>query len=120
MAETALGYVSTRGTAPTLDFADVLLRGLADDGGLYVPAQWPTQNLDGLSADAGYVEVASRVMWPYVAGTIEHHDFDALVAESYATFRDPDVVPLRDLGHGPSWWTPRCSSTSLPPAVPTI
>ena len=62
MAESALAYVSTRGAAPSLGFADVLLRGLADDGGLYVPSRWPAQDLADLPADAGYVAVAERVM----------------------------------------------------------
>jgi threonine synthase len=100
VADAALSYVSTRGAAPSLGFTDVLLRGLADDGGLYVPARWPAQDLADLPADAGYVHVAERVMWPYVAGTINRDDFAAIVAEAYATFRDPAVVPLRDLGHG--------------------
>jgi threonine synthase len=100
VADAALSYVSTRGAAPSLGFTDVLLRGLADDGGLYVPARWPAQDLADLPADAGYVDVAERVMWPYVAGTINRDDFAAIVAEAYATFRDPAVVPLRDLGHG--------------------
>lgn len=95
-----LDYVSTRGSAPVLGFADVLLRGLADDGGLYVPASWPTIDLGGLGDDATYTDVATRVMWPYVAGTIERDDFETIVSEAYATFRDPDVVPLRDLGDG--------------------
>ena len=100
MSEVPLDYVSTRGAAPTLAFGDVLLRGLADDGGLYVPAHWPTQDLTGLAADASYPDVAVRVMWPYVAGTIGRDDFERLVTEAYATFRDPAVVPLRDLGDG--------------------
>ena len=93
-------YVSTRGKAPSLGFADVLLRGLADDGGLYVPDTWPTISLDGLGPDAGYVEIAQHVMFPYVAGSIERDDFDALVTAAYATFRNDDVVPLHDLGDG--------------------
>ncbi len=100
MAERGLTYVSTRGGAEGLGFADVLLRGLAADGGLFVPSTWPTLGLDGLAADAGYVEVAQRVMWPYVAGSFDRDDFDALVAEAYATFRHPDVVPLRELDDG--------------------
>ena len=100
MSENRLDYVSTRGSAPVLGFTDVLLRGLADDGGLYVPERWSPQDLSGLASDATYVDVAVAVMWPYVAGTIGRDDFEAIVAEAYATFRDPDVVPLRDLGDG--------------------
>lgn len=95
-----LGYVSTRGSAPRLEFTDVLLRGLADDGGLYVPEAWPVIDLAGLADDASYTDIAARVMWPYVAGTMMRDEFAAIVTEAYATFRDPAVVPLRDLGEG--------------------
>ena len=57
-------YVSTRGEANELGFSDVLLRGLADDGGLYVPATWPEMpDLDGLTR---YAAVAAAVMQPFV------------------------------------------------------
>src|SRR4051812_34831623 len=95
-------YVSTRGAAPVLEFADVLLAGLARDGGLYVPDAWPELGPDALSryATAPYAEVAFEVMWPFVEGSIAADAFAALVDEAYATFDDPAVVPLRDLGDG--------------------
>ena len=106
-------YVSTRGAAPDLGFADVLLTGLARDGGLYVPSQWPSLTIADLRRFVGapYAEVATEVMWPFVAGAMTRDEFAALVAESYATFAHPDVVPLVDLGddvflaelfHGPT------------------
>ncbi len=92
-------YVSTRGAAPTLEFADVLLAGLARDGGLYVPEDWPAlpAGLLARAADASYAEVALEVMWPFVEGSVERDDFAAMVDDAYATFDHPDVVPLRDL-----------------------
>jgi threonine synthase len=108
-----LDYVSTRGAAPVLGFADVLLAGLARDGGLYVPERWPALEPPA-SSDAitrPYAEVAFEVMWPYVAGSIEPDDFARIVADTYSTpaapgpsgattFAADDVVPLRDLGDG--------------------
>jgi threonine synthase len=91
-------YVSTRGAAPTLGFADVLLEGLADDGGLYVPATWPT--LPPAAPQQPYAEVATEVMWPFVEGSIGHDEFAALVADAYSTFSAPEVVPVVDLGDG--------------------
>jgi threonine synthase len=85
--------VSTRGTAPELAFADVLLAGLAADGGLYVPASWPSLGADW-DGKRAYADVAVDVMWPYVEGSIERDDFVRLVAESYATFDHPDVCPV--------------------------
>ena len=63
-------YVSTRGTAPTLDFAGATLAGLAADGGLYVPESWPTLSEEQIAALAGksYAETAAAVMAPFVAG----------------------------------------------------
>lgn len=91
-------YVSTRGAAPELGFADTLLAGLASDGGLYVPAEWPTLDVP---VDAGtYAEVATAVMWPFVAGDVEREAFESMVADAYATFDHPDVVPLTELGDG--------------------
>ncbi|HEY5153195.1 MAG TPA: threonine synthase [Acidimicrobiales bacterium] len=95
-------YVSTRGTAPPLEFGDVLLTGLARDGGLYLPETWPALAPDALAraATATYAETAVEVMWPFVEGSLSEDDFAAIVAEAYATFDHPDVVPLRELGDG--------------------
>jgi len=97
-----LRYVSTRGAAPELGFADVLLAGLARDGGLYVPSEWPALTVGDLArfASMSYAEVATEVMWPFVDGAFDRDTFAGLVADSYATFDSPDVVPLTDLGDG--------------------
>ena len=91
-------YVSTRGRAPVLGFGDVLLSGLATDGGLYLPEQWPElpdlEELRGLS----YAEVATRIMWPFVEGEIDRGDFERIVEESYAVFDTPEVCPVVELG----------------------
>ncbi|MDP1819489.1 MAG: threonine synthase [Acidimicrobiales bacterium] len=89
-------YVSTRGVAPPLGFGDVLLAGLATDGGLYVPDQWP-RLADGFDGKRPYHEVATDVMWPYVEGSIEREAFAGLVAEAYAAFHHPEVCPLVEL-----------------------
>ncbi len=94
-------YASTRGKASELAFADVLLEGLATDGGLYCPVEVPALPADELAAlgpAAPYAEVAARVMWPYVAGSIDEAAFTAMVTEAYASFRHPDVCPVVPLG----------------------
>ena len=99
-------YVSTRGTAPVLEFGDVLLTGLARDGGLYLPESWPVIGPDALArfADLPYADIAVEVMWPFVeggsAGALDRDRFAEIVAATYATFDDPEVTPLRDLGDG--------------------
>ena len=89
-------YVSTRGTAPELGFADVLLTGLANDGGLYVPERWPT--LAPSNAHT-YAERAVEVMRPFVEPDIDELTLTRLCVEAYDTFRHPAVVPLVQLDH---------------------
>lgn len=90
-------YVSTRGRADDLGFADVLLAGLATDGGLYVPERWPT-----LTPSAGrtYVDRAVEVMLPFVQPDIDEITLTHLCTEAYATFRHDAVVPLVQTGQG--------------------
>lgn len=105
----AIKYISTRGAAPALDFGDVLLTGLANDGGLYLPETWP-QSVAGARTDT-YVNTAVDVMWPFVDGVIEREAFESIVAETYATFETDNVVELvkvdpnvwlLELFHGPT------------------
>ena len=96
-------YVSTRGRAPVLDFSDVLLAGLAADGGLYVPDRWPVLSPAALSGRPGrgdYADLAAEVMWPFVDGAYTRARFDELVRDSYTAFSHPDVVPMVELGDG--------------------
>jgi threonine synthase len=102
-------FVSTRGQAPELGFADVLLAGLAADGGLYVPAAWP--ELPDLTSVTEYAAVAAAVMAPFVGDDLPPGVLDELCRDAYATFRHPAVVPLvqiddqhwlLELFHGPT------------------
>src|SRR5687767_4919747 len=96
-------YVSTRGAAPVLDFADVLLTGLARDGGLYVPGTWPVLD-GGVASQVGrpYADVAVDVMWPFVEGSLTRAELEADVHEAYTSFSHPEVCPLVPLGEGVS------------------
>jgi threonine synthase len=89
-------YVSTRGDAPELGFADVLLAGLATDGGLYVPTEWPAL-APGLAPD--YVGRAVQVMTPFVAPDLDVATLERLCREAYGTFRHDAVVPLVQIDH---------------------
>ncbi len=66
-------YISTRGAAPALAFDDVLLAGLARDGGLYVPEEWPLLSASDLRGLVGleYADIAARVMRPFLGGRID-------------------------------------------------
>ncbi len=91
-------YISTRGGGEPLNFEDVLLAGLAPDGGLYVPETWPQIDVTSLKGKS-YIEIAFAVMYPFVKGTIESDDFKAILEETYSpkTFRHKDVAPLHHL-----------------------
>jgi threonine synthase len=97
-----LRYVSTRGEAPDLEFEDVLLTGLARDGGLYVPAAWPSFTAADFEefATLDYATLAVRVMAPFVGTAMPPDQFTALVQETYAGFDHPDTAPLREIGDG--------------------
>ncbi|MGB1502150.1 MAG: threonine synthase [Ilumatobacteraceae bacterium] len=100
-------YISTRGTAPELGFADVLLSGLASDGGLYVPTEWPALPATG----DDYSSTATSIMATYIGDDISAEVLEAIVRDAYATFRHPEVAPLvqieddlwiQELFHGPT------------------
>ena len=92
-------YQSTRGTAPVLEFEEVLLAGLARDGGLYLPDSWPQLDAGEIRALAklDYAALAARVARPFVGGAISDDDLDALFAEAYAGFDHAAVAPLKQL-----------------------
>ena len=106
-------YISTRGAAPVRDFAGVLLAGLAEDGGLYVPESWPHfspadwRSMRGLP----YHGLAARVIQPFVGEAIPSATLATLCREAYAGFDHPAVAPLiqletglfvQELFHGPT------------------
>ncbi len=89
-------YISTRGGGAPLSFEDVLLTGLAPDGGLYVPEFWPQIDVPSLKGKS-YTEIAEIVMYPFVEGCIDRKDFQNIIRDTYATFRDEKVTPLHHL-----------------------
>ncbi len=106
-------YISTRGQAPVRDFAGVLLAGLAEDGGLYVPEAWPQlgpadwRSLRGLP----YPALAARLLQSFVGTAIAPEVVAAICHDAYAGFGHPAVVPLiqldtnlfvQELFHGPT------------------
>src|ERR1700727_3082780 len=106
-------HVSTRGEAPPLGFAEVMLAGLARDGGVYVPQSWPRLEAAEIAAFAGrpYAEVAVDVIARFVGDAIARADLARMVREAYGTFRHPAVAPITQLGmntfalelfHGPT------------------
>jgi len=106
-------HVSTRGEAAALGFTDVMLAGLARDGGLYVPERWPQLEPQTIGGFAGrpYAEVAVQVIRHFIDESIPVADLARMAQEAYGSFRHPAVAPLAQLGpntfvlelfHGPT------------------
>ncbi|MEM9419324.1 MAG: threonine synthase [Planctomycetota bacterium] len=92
-------YISTRGAAAPLEFEDVLLEGLARDGGLYVPESWPTVSPDEIAAmaDWPYEKVAQRIMQPFVPAELAEA-LPGIIEKACGAFRSDAVTPLVSLG----------------------
>ncbi len=108
-----MNYISTRGEAPSLGFEDVLLAGLARDGGLYVPQTWPALAPAAIAALAGkpFADLAVEVIHPFVGDQISRAELGAMAADAYARFGHAAVTPLVQVGpnrfilelfHGPT------------------
>ena len=106
-------YISTRGDAPALNFEEVLLAGLAADGGLYVPETLPKYSAAEIASWAGlsYAQLAFKIIAPFVAGCISDDELKGMIDETYAAFDHAAVAPLKELGsnewvlelfHGPT------------------
>ena len=93
-----MDYISTRGGGSPLNFQEVLLTGLAPDGGLYVPSSWPQIDIKSLKGKS-YIDIAETVMYPFVEGCIDKDDFRKILQETYSApiFRSDDVTPLVQL-----------------------
>ena len=94
-------YISTRGDAPELAFDDVVLAGLASDGGLYVPNEVPQFSPQQWSdfAKLSYQELAVEIMHPFMGDTLTRAELKKLVDASYAEFRHAAIAPLVQIGH---------------------
>ncbi|KAL0579183.1 threonine synthase [Marasmius crinis-equi] len=108
-------YFSTRGGSQELSFEEAVLTGLAPNGGLYIPTTIPTlpQNWQNDWKDYSFVDLSVAILSLYISREeISESELRDLAVRSYATFRHPDVTPLKKLGerkyvlelwHGPTW-----------------
>lgn len=106
-----MDFISTRGGTAPLKFTDILLQGLATDGGLFVPRVWP--KLEPILDTDHYTDIAYKVISPFTAGAIPENALRQILDETYSTavFKDKDIAPLRAIGddlflmelfHGPT------------------
>ena len=108
-----MNYISTRGEASPLGFEDVLLAGLARDGGLFVPETWPVLSPETIAsfADKPFADVTVEVVLPFTGEAISRADLTQMANDAYARFGHPEVTPLTridenrwalELFHGPT------------------
>ena len=107
-----MNYISTRNSSNSLDFKDVFIKGLADDGGLYLPkslhkySQKDLDNFEGLK----YTDLAKKIIYPFMGDFVNENDLSHIIDKSYSVFRKKNVVELNKVGdrsvlelfHGPT------------------
>jgi threonine synthase len=94
-------YISTRGGVSPQSFEEVVLTGLAPDGGLFVPESLPVFSAETIASwrGASYAELAFNVMSPFVAGAIPDDELKRIIGLSYGAFRHRAIAPLVQVGH---------------------
>lgn len=103
-------YISTRGKSKNLQFEDVLLTGLAPDGGLYVPKEWPLLNYNELK-NTDYHKIAAEILHPFLSSFVSYNNLIKLTENAYRSFETKEMAPLvqleenryiLELFHGPT------------------
>lgn len=95
-------YVSTRGNAPEINFEEAATCGLAPDGGLYVPAEWPSFSAHEMHTLSGqnYCDVVLAVLQKFAGDSVPHQVLQQVVMDAYANFDHPEIAPLREIRSG--------------------
>ena len=107
-----MNYVSTRNKSKSFEFKDVFIKGLADDGGLFVPEslnRYNKKDLEGFK-DLEYKELAKKIIYPFIGDFMSEQDLSKIIDQSYSVFRKKNVVDLVEIGdrsvlelfHGPT------------------
>ena len=108
-----LNYLSTRGGESSLKYEDVLLSGLSRDGGLFMPADWPTFTNSEIKdmKNLSYSELAAKIMSPFIEPSLTYDQINKICHSTYSNFTHKDVAPLHqikndlyilELFHGPT------------------
>ena len=92
-------YNSTRGESPIVPFSEVLLGGLAPDGGLYMPQTFPKFSIEEIESwsNLPFNQLAAKILYPYVESEIDESIFLKLLEEAYSSFDEEDVVKLKEI-----------------------
>ena len=103
-------FHSTRGKDPNKDFASILMQGLADDGGLFMPDYWPQVDLDEIKSKTSFVDIAKCIVPLFTSSSFSYDETIAIVESTWHNFEHQDLIGIRDfnsvsileLFHGPT------------------
>ena len=107
-----MNYVSTRNSSNSFEFKDVFIKGLADDGGLFIPKSLHKYEQKDLLEfkSLEYTELAKKIIYPFIGDFMSEKDLNKIIDKSYSVFRKKNVVDLIKVGdrsvlelfHGPT------------------
>ena len=107
-----MNYISTRNSSNSFNFKDVFIKGLADDGGLYIPKSLHNYTQKDLNSfeNLQYADLAKKIIYPFMGDFVNEKDLSDIIDKSYSVFRKKNVVELNKVGdrsvlelfHGPT------------------
>ena len=107
-----MNYISTRNSSNSFNFKDVFIKGLADDGGLYIPKSLHKYSQKDLNSfeNLQYTDLAKKIIYPFMGDFVSEKDLNDIIDKSYSVFRKKNVVELSKVGdrsvlelfHGPT------------------
>ena len=107
-----MDYISTRNSSNIFKFKDVFIKGLADDGGLFIPKSLQKYKKNDLFEfkNLEYKELAKKIIHPFIGDFMSKNDLSKIIDKSYSAFRKKNVVDLIEVGdrsilelfHGPT------------------
>ena len=105
-------YISTRNNLDHFSFKSVFLKGLADDGGLFVPKSFKSYSKEELNklSNLSYNDLATEIIFPFIGDFMKKEELFSIISKSYSNFRSENVVKISNLGdlkvlelfHGPT------------------
>ena len=106
-------YISTRNSSKTFKFKDVFIKGLADDGGLFIPQTLNKYSKDEINSfkNLSYIDLAKKIIFPFIGDFMNENEVSKIIEKSYSVFREKNVVKLIKVGdrsilelfHGPTY-----------------
>ena len=107
-----MNYLSTRDKSLNYDFKDIFLRGLAPDGGLFLPSEirsYHKSELKNLSK-LTYSDLATEILFNFCSENLSKDELRSVIKDAYKKFKDKEVVSIKKVGninllelyHGPT------------------